>query len=345
MLLVSFTACQQTGRQIDSSDNSESPSPGDQVIGLALPIANALMFVDPTSGDTSLLPPIPLKKVHTLSSLVDLGDTLAVSGTGSDRISLIDESSGEVLESRRILPRRFRAFVEAVWYVTRSVNDELIAIADGAEVGLVVAFDPSTLEYLGHSTIGPGQNGFAWDGQGRLWTLGVDGAPTFSVTDIARMHSRTRRLGGYPNGIAADPSGHMHVTLRDKSEVASLSLETLKVEGRIDVPGQPWGIDIAPDGRGAVVAQGAAPPFSGSLHIIDFRRERLLATVPLSNRCPDARDVLLLDSVAIVVCAGLPGVAIVDLDELRITTIMRVPVSRGSEQPRHPVLVNLHGET
>lgn len=213
-------------------------------------------------------------------------------------------------------------------------------MADGAGIGYLFVLD-ANLTHKGTVEIGFGQNGFALDESGRLWTLGVEGTKglvgtTVSIVDVGTMRATTRPLRGYPAGIASGPQRKMYATLLERDQIVALNAKG-EVVDTLDVDNRPWGIDIGRTGTGVVVTNEGAP----TAYVIDFRALRVKHEIPLGDTCPDAREVVILRKRAVVVCSALPGVVVLDLEDAKSLGVLTFPNPRRVEQPRNPVLVDV----
>lgn len=315
------------------------------VVAITLPVANQIAFVDPFRLQAWNLSSVPPSEVNALNGIADLDQALAVVGTGNDRIALLDEETGDLIRGGPLVPRSKDISIEAGWYVMGS-SGHLLATADAFNgVGYLFKLDPTTLRYQGSVEIGFGQNGVALDQQDRLWTLGVEGskgssATTFSIVDIEAMKAHTFPLRGYPSGIARGPGGKMYITLREKARVVAVSEEGAVVES-LRVGTSPWGIDIREDGLGVVVADSGNEADPRSAYIVDFNNLDIKGEIQLEG-CPDAREVVITDDRAVVVCAALPGVLILNLTPAEVVGVLTFPNPRSVEQPRTPVVIDLH---
>jgi hypothetical protein len=63
--------------------------------------------------------------------------------------------------------------------------------------------------------------------------------------------------------------------------------------------------------------------------------------ISLGKKCPDARDLIIDEQRALVVCADLPGVAILDLERRELLGVLEFPDPHGVEQPRHPTIIEI----
>jgi DNA-binding beta-propeller fold protein YncE len=344
MALLLQVACSGNTAITATTDTASSQPPdrdATQAVAITLPVANRIALIDPFEGDTWELSSVPSTEVNALNGIAESDGGLAVVGTGNDRIALLDEETGELLRSAPLAPPSTGIALEAGWYLVVEAS-HLLATADAFRgVGYLFKLDAETLQYEDSVEIGFGQNGIALDQRGRLWSLGVEGSSTttVSIVDIDGMEAVTLPLRGYPAGIAPGPNNLMYATLREKAQVVALSQEG-NVVRRMSTGDDPWGIAIREDGLGVVVADGGTIGPSRSAQLIDFENLRVQTEIQLQG-CPDAREVVIVENRAVVICAGLPGALILDLQKEKVLEIIRFSDPRQIEQPRTPVLIDL----
>lgn len=197
--------------------------------------------------------------------------------------------------------------------------------------------------------VGPGQAGATLDSNGRLWTIGEEatrgGGTSVSIVNLRTMKSSVRRLDGSPKAIESLPSGEMLASLLHRDQLVKLDRRGNVVD-RIRVGNDPWGVTVDDSGRALVVASrnSKRPP-----HLVVVQVEPYLAIMkrhPLPTQCADPREAVVAAGRVVVVCAQLPGVAILRpgfdpgaAEVIRMVEGLPVEELAAVEQPRAPAVV------
>lgn len=126
-------------------------------------------------------------------------------------------------------------------------------ITDGGGSGSIVVFDSKTYAVLGRIPTMPDSDGIIYDRKmNQVLAVSGDGNALMTIPpDIDPKHGTMPPpipLGGSPEFLASDGSGHVYVNLVDKDLVAVVDLHTRKVIARWPVApgGRPVGMAIDP---------------------------------------------------------------------------------------------------
>jgi hypothetical protein len=114
----------------------------------------------------------------------------------------------------------------------------------------------------------------------------------------------------------------------------------VKRRRRVD---SPWGLALL-KGSPERILVAAGPPRRSELVVMRTGDLTIEDRIQLGPRCLDAREVVVLDERAVVTCAAMPGVVVVDLMNGEILADLRMVPPQGEafahfEQPRNPLVV------
>jgi hypothetical protein len=299
---------------------------------VSLPLADRLALVDPVTSEARYLPPFEDDVLRNPSDTTMLDGQLAVVGTDSGRIIIIDPDSGEPSVARDFDWRN-------AWAIEKMGDSHVLVASDAGGKGRLWKIDRN-LSLVASAEIGPGPSGLIVSRR-VVWTISDGISKSYPKTSISKINPKsmevsTFALPGGPEGMVMTHTGDLVVSLFRRGEI-------VKIDGRGDVVSRlsnvshPWG--VARFGKRVVVVEQERTDERSRLLVLQPRSMTERSRIPLSGACPDPRDIVTIANLAVIACAALPGVAIVDLAEGKVVDTIRMVPPQGEsfaefEQPR-----------
>jgi hypothetical protein len=189
-----------------------------------------------------------------------------------DRIMVVDPAAGTLLGE---IPGLNRAHGVAFDYASGH------GFATSGADSTVTMFDLKTLQVLVRTTAAVDDDGILYDpATRRIFTMNGDAGSATAIDPVSGRRVGAVDLGGKPEFGVSAGDGMLYVNLEDKSEVAEVDAQTLKVTRH-------WSIAPCESPSGLAIDRANHLLFSGCrnglMGVSDARAGRLVTTVPIGR--------------------------------------------------------------